>query len=161
MSVAGWGGAGGPPRRRAGTENVPAIVGLARALEIVAAERAREAPRLAALRAFFVRELERLGGFVLGAEGESQLPHITNVLLLTLAGEQMVLELDGRGIACATGSACSSGDGAPSRVIMALGQSAEAAGRAVRFSFGRETTRRELAFVLKSIREIIKKYQNL
>jgi cysteine desulfurase len=86
---------------------------------------------------------------------------LVNVTVPNLLAEQLVIELNARGIALSTGSACAIASHDESYVIMALGRSKKEAEQSVRFSFDRHTTKMELKYVLKMIKEVIKKYQTI
>ena len=143
---------------RSGTENVPGIVGLTRALEIATAEKKKESKRLQILRQFFIKELKRISGVVINGESKENIPHIINATFPNILAEQLVIELDAKGIAVSTGSACAIVTRDESYVIMALGRSKREAQSSVRFSFSRDITKRDLKNVIKAISEVIKKY---
>jgi cysteine desulfurase len=124
--------------RRPGTENVAAVVGLARAVELARDERAEEVARLSALRdRFETGLLARIPDAVVhGRHAPRRAPHITNVSVPGVDSESMLMALDLRGIGCSAGSACQSGSMSPSHVLSAIGVSRELAGAALRISFG-------------------------
>jgi cysteine desulfurase len=124
--------------RRPGTENVAAVVGLARAIELARAEREHEVARLTALRdRFESMVLARIPDAVIhGRNAARRAPHITNVSIAGVDSESMLMALDLRGIGCSAGSACQSGSVSPSHVLTAIGVSRELAGAALRVSFG-------------------------
>jgi cysteine desulfurase len=124
--------------RRPGTENVAAVVGLARAIELARAEREHEVARLTALRDRFESMLlARIPDAVIhGRNAPRRAPHITNVSIAGVDSESMLMALDLRGIGCSAGSACQSGSVSPSHVLTAIGVSRELAGAALRVSFG-------------------------
>lgn len=124
--------------RRPGTENVAAIVGLARAVELARDERIEECGRLSAMRDRFERlVLDRVPDAVIhGRNAPERAPHITNISVPGVDSESMLMALDLRGIGCSAGSACQSGSMSPSHVLSAIGVSRELAGAAVRISFG-------------------------
>jgi cysteine desulfurase len=124
--------------RRPGTENVAAIVGLARAVELAKAEREEECTRLSAMRDRFEQlVLARVPDAVIhGRNAPARAPHITNVSVPGLDSESMLMALDLRGIGCSAGSACQSGSMSPSHVLTAIGVSRDLAGAALRLSFG-------------------------
>jgi cysteine desulfurase len=126
--------------KRAGTENVAGIIGMAKALELASAERAGLAPQVAALRDRFERELTaRLPDLTVIAQAAPRLPGISNVAFAGIEADALVMRLDLDGIAVSTGSACASGSLEPSHVIAALGLEPRWRRCAVRFSFGRTT----------------------
>src|SRR4051812_11646310 len=124
--------------RRPGTENVAAIVGLARAVELARDEREDEVARLSSLRDRFESlVLTRIPDAVIHGRGaEQRAPHITNISVPGVDSESMLMALDLRGIGCSAGSACQSGSVSPSHVLTAIGVSRELAGAALRLSFG-------------------------
>lgn len=124
--------------RRPGTENVAAIVGLARAVELAREERIEECARLSAMRDRFEHlVLERVPDAVIhGRNAAERAPHITNISVPGVDSESMLMALDLRGIGCSAGSACQSGSVSPSHVLTAIGVSRELAGAALRISFG-------------------------
>jgi cysteine desulfurase len=124
--------------RRPGTENVAAIVGLARAVELARDEREEEVARLAALRdRFEAMLLANIPDAVIhGRNAPERAPHITNVSVPGVDSESMLMALDLRGIGCSAGSACQSGSMSPSHVLSAIGVSRELSGAALRISFG-------------------------
>ncbi|MEK7610675.1 MAG: cysteine desulfurase family protein [Patescibacteria group bacterium] len=154
-------GGGQEAGRRAGTENVPAIVGLGRALELAASAAAGETKKLTKLRDYFIAGLLRLVPDThLNGSPAERLPHNVNVSFVGTEAEQVVIELDARGIAASAGSACTDPRQDGSYVIMALGRSVEVARAAVRFSLDRGTTRADLDCVLKVLPSIIKKIRD-
>jgi cysteine desulfurase len=124
--------------RRPGTENVAAIVGLARAVELAREERLEECGRLSAMRDRFEQlVLARVPDAVIhGQHAPQRAPHITNISVPGVDSESMLMALDLRGIGCSAGSACQSGSVSPSHVLTAIGVSRELAGAALRVSFG-------------------------
>jgi cysteine desulfurase len=128
--------------RRAGTENVAAIIGLARAAELAVAEREEHWHRLEALRNRLEDAiLARVPDAVIHGRGAPhRAPHIVNVSVPGTDSESMLMALDLRGIACSAGSACQSGSVSASHVLEAIGVPAELAGAAIRMSVGALTT---------------------
>ena len=145
-------------RRRAGTENVPAIVGLGKAAEIAQREMDAEAKRLIHLRDKLIKGLMgRIEHIRLNGHPARRLPNNVNVSIEFVEGESMLLNLDLEGIAASTGSACSSGSLEPSYVLLAMGLSHELAHGSLRFSLGRETTEEDIERVLEVSPRIIAK----
>jgi cysteine desulfurase len=124
--------------RRPGTENVAAVVGLARAVELATREREEEVRRLSAMRDRFEEiVLARVPDAVIhGRQAPQRAPHITNVSVPGVDSESMLMALDLRGIGCSAGSACQSGSMSPSHVLTAIGVDRNLAGAALRLSFG-------------------------
>ncbi|MDP2668893.1 MAG: cysteine desulfurase family protein [bacterium] len=143
-------GGGQEMRMRSGTENIPLIVGLAKAFEIAQSERDSEAARLVPLRDYFISEvMKRIPKIVLNGHAVKRLPNNINVSILDIEGESLVLYLDSKGVSFSTGSACTSESLDPSHVILALGKPYEFAHSSMRFTMGRSTTKKELDKVLK------------
>ena len=143
---------------RPGTENVPAIVGLAEALKIAEQEREKESARLIKIRDYFIgRLLGEIPKTVLNGHSAERLPNNINVSILDAEGESIVLYLDEAGVACSTGSACTSESLEPSHVILAIGKPHAYAHGAMRFSLGRSTTKKDIDYVMKVLPDIIKK----
>jgi cysteine desulfurase len=136
--------------KRAGTENVAGIVGMAVALEYVAAGRASIGSRVAALRdAFEAAVLERVPGTRVNGRGAPRLPNNANLSFTGVRSEHVLIRLDIEGIAVSAGSACTSGALEPSHVIAALGLPPEWMSGVIRFSLGESTTAGEIDRVLE------------
>jgi cysteine desulfurase len=150
---------GGQERdRRAGTENVPGIVGFGRAAEIALKEMDEEAARLTALRDRFITALQkRIDDIYLNGHPVKRLPNNINVSISFVEGEAMLLNLDMAGICASTGSACSSGSPEPSHVLLATGCSHEQARGSLRFTLGKWTTGADMEKVLDILPPIVKK----
>ena len=134
---------------RAGTENVPGIVGLGCAAELAAAELVAEAERLKELRGLLASRVQAIPGCTLHqAEDDAQrLPGILNFGITGVRHDALLIRLDRAGFAISAGSACSAGSLEPSHVLAAMGVPSERAQEAVRVSMGRFTTREDvLAF---------------
>jgi cysteine desulfurase len=145
-------------RRRAGTENVPGIVGLGKAAEIAGQDMGREAERLTGLRDKLIKGLmEGTDQIRLNGHPRKRLPNNVNVSVDFVEGESMVLNLDLEGICASTGSACSSASLQPSHVLLALGLSPEQAHGSLRFTLGRGNSEEDVARVLNVLPGIIAK----
>lgn len=142
--------------RRAGTENVPAIVGFGKATEIARGEMAGEAKRLTALRDKLIAGLTgRIDNIHLNGHPTQRLPNNVNVSVGFIEGESILLNLDLEGIAASTGSACSSSSLKPSHVLHAMGVSGELSRSSLRFSLGRETTAEDIDRVIAVLSEVV------
>jgi cysteine desulfurase len=134
-------GGGQESKKRSGTQNVAGIVGITTALDIMIAERPTETPRLLALRDHVIDGVLAMPNSLLnGGRDVARLPHIANLVLKGVEGESMLLQLDNKGIAVSTGSACSSGSLEPSHVLLAIGCPAEVAHGSLRVTVGRSTS---------------------
>jgi len=151
-------GGGQENRRRAGTENVPAIVGLGKAIELAGQTMNREAEQLSYLRDKLIEGLvERIDNIRLNGHPRKRLPNNVNVSVDFVEGESILLNLDLEGICASTGSACSSSSLEPSHVLLALGLSPEQAHGSLRFTFGRENTEEDIEQVLEVLPRVVAK----
>lgn len=141
--------------RRAGTENVPGIVGFARAIEIALADREDEQARVAALRDRLVAGLREIEAMTYNGHPTERLANNANVSFLGTESESLLMALDIRGIAASSGSACTSGSLEPSHVLSAIGLAPEVAIGTVRFSLGRWTTSEEVDTAVQAMQEIV------
>jgi cysteine desulfurase len=146
---------------RSGTSNVPGIIGLATALKICAKERLAETKRLSQLRDYFLAELQKLiPDLIVNGNLNARLPSNLNISLPGLLGEQMVIELSAKGIACSAGAACSSlAAKGTSSTLEAIGLSPDLAASAIRFSLARTSTRSDLKFTAQTLAKIVAKYR--
>src|SRR5207249_10840777 len=149
--------------RRAGTENVPGIVGLGKAAEIARQALARsDAREIAAMRQriedTILEEVEATG--VNGA-GAPRVPNTTNIHFDYIEGEALVIALDLKGMAVSTGAACSSGAIEPSHVLTAMGMPAERARASLRFSLGKQNTSDEVDFALSLMPQSVARLREL
>ncbi len=147
---------------RAGTENVPGIVGMARALELACAELGREAERLHELRDRLQQGLmDTVEDHLLNGHPTLRLPHLLNMSFANVEGEAMLLSLDAVGVAASTGSACTSGTLEPSHVLTAMGIPPETAHGSLRFSLGRINTSEDVDYVLEELPPIIERLRQM
>ena len=154
-------GGGQEWKLRSGTENVPAIVGLAKALEISAAEKENENARLIPLRDKLIAGLLKIPKTFLNGHATNRLPNNVNVTILDIEGEAMVLYLDEAGFRVSTGSACTSANLEPSHVIRALGLPYEAAHGSLRVTLGRFSAEAEVDALLAVLPPIVEKLRRL
>ena len=148
---------GGPHERerRAGTENVPAIVGFARAVEMAVAAQPAESRRLASLKAALWDGLGEIPGIHLNGDLAASLPNTLNVSVAELSGEDLMQVLDLAGIAVSTGSACAVGASKPSHVIEAMGDAGVRGCGPLRISMGYRTTESEVGECIEQIRTAV------
>ena len=142
--------------RRAGTENVPAIIGMAAALEQACAHMAENAQKVSALRNQLIEGLSRIPGTVLNGDPENRLPGNVNLSFAGIEGESLVLLLDQQGICASTGSACTSHSLLPSHVLLATGQTCEMAASALRLSLNKNNTQADVDEVLRVTPRLVK-----
>lgn len=137
---------------RAGTENVPAIIGLAAAVDIAQGHRTAEVKRLLELKKNFIENIQRrIESVRINGHQKHAAPHIINVTIPGVDNERLMMELDEAGIQCSVGSACHASSAEPSHVLSAIGLASEDARSSLRFSMGRGTTRAELDKVASKI----------
>lgn len=146
---------------RSGTENVAAIAGLAKAVELVIDLKEKEKKRVLELRDYFWNELKKIypPAQINGGQlpiTNNQLPNILNVYLPDQKASDLLVKFDLAGIAVSSGAACSVRSPKPSHVLQALGLPLERIKSSLRFSFGRFTTKEEIEEILKRIRNLIK-----
>jgi len=140
---------------RAGTENVPAIVGLGRAAEL-ALHTLRDSEKIKVLRDKLEAGIRRLVPEArLNGHPERRLPNTLNLTLPGLRGESLVLALDQHGISLSSGSACKSGSPEPTHVLMAMGRSEEEAHCAVRFSLSHRTTEEDIDETVSALAQVL------
>jgi len=148
--------------RRAGTENVPGIIGMSAALTIISAEMTEESERLTKLRDKLVDGiLTKIPHTQLNGSLQNRLPSNVNVSFRFIEGEALLLHLDMHGFQASTGSACSALSLEPSHVLMSMGLSHEQANGAVRFSLGRETTDADIVKLLETLSKSVEKIREL
>jgi cysteine desulfurase len=149
-------GGGQEKKCRAGTENVPAIVGLGKAVELAGQEMGKEAERLAHLRDKLIKGLlEKIDNIRLNGHPTRRLPNNVNVSVDFVEGESLLLNLDLEGICASTGSACGLASPEPSHVLLALGLPPEQAHGSLRFTLGRENTEADVERVLEVLLGIV------
>jgi cysteine desulfurase len=149
-------GGGQERARRAGTENVPYIVGMARALELAQHDRQAESTRLAALRDQLASGLlARIPDVAISGHPNRRLPGHLSLIVGGLEAEGMLIALDLAGVAASSGSACAAGSPTPSHVLTAMGYGPQEAMGALRLSLGRENTGEDIAYLLDTLPGII------
>ena len=149
-------GGGQEKKRRAGTENVPAIVGLGKAMDTAQQEMGQEAERITCLRNKLIKGLlERIDHIRLNGHPTKRLPNNVNVSIDFVEGESMLLNLDLEGICASTGSACSSSSLESSHVLLALGLSHEQAHSSLRFTIGQGNTTEDIERVIEVLPRIV------
>lgn len=155
--ISGGGHEGG---LRAGTENVPAIVGMGVACELATARWRQDAEGLARLRDRLERGVAGLGAVIFGA-GAARIPNTSYFAFEGIDGETLVIELDRLGFCVASGSACSSLKTGPSEVLLAMGVAPELARGAVRVSLGRGNTQAQVEAFLEALGGVVARLRRL
>lgn len=141
---------------RSGTEDLASAVGLAMAFNLAQTQRVEEAHRIGALRQLFVAELKaRLPEARINGPAKNSAPHIVSVTLPGQDNERLMMELDERGVQVAVGSACSGVVETASHVLKAIGLADNLARATLRFSFGRQTTAKDIKYTVKLLSKLI------
>ena len=147
--------------RRAGTENVPGIVGLGKAAESARVGIERGDEKIAAARDHLERELLKIEATGLNGGGAPRAPNTTNIYFDGIEGEALVIALDLKGLAVSTGAACSSGAIEPSHVLTAMGLRTDRAKASIRFSLGKQNTTEDIEFTLAIVPETVSRLREL
>ena len=142
---------------RGGTENVAAIVGLAKALELCELEKNESTRQISKLRDLLINGLVELGGIALLGSKTDRLPNNVSVLIYGVDTQALLMKLDELGIYCSVASACSAEKTEPSHVLLAMGIGYEQSFQSLRFSLGRETTESDVDDTIKMIKKTLKK----
>jgi len=148
--------------RRAGTEAVPGIVAFGTAAKLAKEELDRNSLHGRKLRDLFEAGVtNQIPDIVFNGDRSQRLPHLSNISFRFIEGEGLLISLDLQGIAVSTGSACSSGTLEPSPVIRALGRNDELARGSIRFSFGKDNTEADVAYVLGVLPRVVERLREL
>ena len=148
--------------RRAGTENVPGIVGLGKASEIAMEEFEEEERRVKKLRDRLEKGLmEKIDDVIINGHPERRLPSTLNICIKYVEGESILLQLNHNGIAASSGSACTSGSFEPSHVLTSMGIPPEVAHGSLRFSVGRSNTEKDIDKVIEVLPPIVENLREM
>lgn len=143
--------------KRAGTENVPAIVGMGKAIELAYEHLDEHTDRIKELRDYYIDEIQkRIPDVIVNGDMNKRLPGNANISFENVDGEAMLLNLDLKGICASAGSACSSGSLEASHVLLAIGVPADVAHSSLRVSIGKYNTKEEIDYLIDSLVEIVK-----
>lgn len=148
---------------RPGTENVEAVVDLAKALKDVENIKDKEVVRLIKLRNYFIAKLQKMSktvfdtDLVVNGDLENRLPNNVNITIPKIPSDLLVIELSANGVMASAKSACKAGDGKASYVIQAINPNTKEEDGSLRFSLGRNTTKAEVDYAVKSLAEILNK----
>lgn len=149
-------------QRRAGTENLPGIVGLGKAADIALAGFASGAHRQqGAMRDRLEAALLQLDETAVNGAGPPRVPNTTNVQINHIEGEALIIALDLKGLAVSTGAACSSGAIEPSHVLTAMGLTPDQARASIRFSLGKHNTDADVDFAVSVIPEVVERLRSI
>jgi len=146
---------------RSSTINLAAIVGFAKACEICDKEMKKEAERLEKLRNILIKEVITIKESYLNGHPEKRLPNIINFRFSFIEGESLAIQLDLKGVAVSTGSACSSIKLEPSPILLAIGLSPQEAHGSLRISLGRWTTKKEIDYLLEVLPGIVENLRKI
>ncbi|MDD7538274.1 MAG: cysteine desulfurase NifS [Oscillospiraceae bacterium] len=147
--------------KRAGTENVPAIVGMSAALEEACANIDRSSAKLTALRDRLIRGLDKIPYSALNGDAQKRLPGNVNFCFEGIEGESLLLLLDDKGISASSGSACTSGSLDPSHVLLAIGRPHEVAHGSLRLTLGEDATQEQVDYMIQSVTEVVTYLRNM
>ena len=147
--------------KRAGTENVAGICGMARALEISVSGIDAEALYLTALRDRLIAGLEKIPASMLNGDHFLRLPSNVNFSFEGIRGESLLMLLDSKGILASAGSACTSGSLEPSHVLLAIGRSREAASGSLRLTLGEDITEDDIDYVISAVTDSVSYLRNM
>ena len=141
--------------KRAGTENIPAIMGMAAALEEACRNAEENAKKVSAIRDRLIDGLSKIPHSVLNGDAENRLPGNVNFCFEGIEGESLLLLLDDKGICASSGSACTSGSLDPSHVLLAIGRPHEIAHGSLRLSVSEENTLDEAEYTIKAVSDVV------
>ncbi len=148
--------------RRAGTSNVPGIVGMAKAAELAVAQMQESAEKIAVVRDHLIkRVLEEVPYSRLNGHPEQRLPNNANFCFRFIEGESLLIMLDQRGICASSGSACTSGSLDPSHVLLAIGLPHEIAHGSLRLTLSEQTTLEDVDYVADSIKAVVERLRSM
>ncbi|MGN0651196.1 MAG: cysteine desulfurase family protein, partial [Oscillospiraceae bacterium] len=147
--------------KRAGTENLPAIRGMAAALEEACGSIAEYSERLIPLRNRLIEGLNKIPYSELNGDAENRLPGNVNFCFEGIEGESLLLLLDDKGICASSGSACTSGSLDPSHVLLAIGRPHEVAHGSLRLTIGEDITEEEIDYIIQAVTEVVTYLRNM
>ena len=147
--------------KRAGTENVPGIVGMAKALEIACEHMTEHAARMQAQRDRLIAALSEIPHSILNGDAERRLPNNVHFCFEGIEGESLLLYLDDEGIEASSGSACTSGSLDPSHVLLALGRVHDVAHGSLRLTLSYETTDEEIEHIIQAVPRVVARLRDI
>lgn len=147
--------------KRAGTENIPAIMGMTAALEEACSNIEKNSVKLIKLRDRLIEGLDKIPYGELNGDRTSRLPSNVNFCFEGIEGESLLLLLDDKGVCASSGSACTSGSLDPSHVLLAIGRPHEVAHGSLRLSLGEETTEADVDYLIDAVTEVVTYLRNM
>ena len=141
--------------KRAGTENIPAIVGMAVALEEACKNMGKTAEKLTKLRDMLIKGLSEIPHSALNGDKDKRLPGNVSFCFEGIEGESLLLLLDDKGICASSGSACTSGSLDPSHVLLAIGRVHDIAHGSLRLTLSEENTEEEICYTIEAVKEVV------
>ena len=147
--------------KRAGTENIPAIMGMAAAMEDACAHLAENASKIGALRDRLIQGLSEIPHAVLNGDAEKRLPGNVHFCFEGIEGESLLLFLNDKGICASSGSACTSGSLDPSHVLLAIGRPHEIAHGSLRLSLSEETTEADIDTTIQAVKDVVSRLRSM
>ena len=146
--------------KRAGTENIPGIMGMAAAFEEACAHMDADAAKVTALRDRLIAGLSKIPHSILNGDAERRLPGNVNFCFEGIEGESLLLLLDDKGICASSGSACTSGSLDPSHVLLAIGRVHDIAHGSLRLTLSADNTEEEVDYIVSSVAEVVEKLRS-
>ena len=147
--------------KRAGTENIPGIMGMAAAIEEADANIDKYMPKVAALRDRLIAGISKIPHSALNGDAEKRLPGNVNFCFEGIEGESLLLMLDDKGIAASSGSACTSGSLDPSHVLLAIGRPHEVAHGSLRLTINEHFTEEEIDYMIEAVTDVVETLRNM
>lgn len=147
--------------KRAGTENIPAIMGMAAALEEACRDLDKNAAQMSARRDRLIAGLRTIPYSELNGDAEKRLPSNVNFCFEGIEGESLLLMLDDKGVCASSGSACTSGSLDPSHVLLAIGRPHEVAHGSLRLSLGEDTSDADVDYMIEAVRDVVAHLQGM
>lgn len=148
--------------KRGGTSNVPAIVGMGKALELATTNLEEKSKKIADMRDYFVSEvMKKIPYVTYNGSKTNRLPNNASLSFEFLEGESILFSLDLEGIASSSGSACSSGSLEPSATLLAIGKAPKDAHGTLRFSFGKDNDYKQIDYTVEKLVEIVERLRNM
>ncbi len=147
--------------KRAGTENIPAVIGMAAALKEACDHLSENAEKVTKLRNKLIHRLSKIPHSILNGDSHNRLPGNVNFCFEGIEGESLLLLLDAKGICASSGSACTSGSLDPSHVLLAIGRPHEVAHGSLRLSLCEENTEEEIDYILAEVPKIVEYLRNM